>query len=244
MDEFYKQTLTLLSRVVNTLAASVPQPKLKVIGNYRAFRYEEMTIHQAVVQKLARMVSTLAAAHILLDNGFAQEQASLQRILDEISEDITFLACGIINGDHNSDLHCQYLDAFFEEEFDAESAIESTQKRPMIRRKKIQAYVARKYYSPSNPSDGHENLRTLSKFYSGYIHAASPQLMEMYGGEPKQYHMFGTKELPNFGDYEWDLRNYFYRAVCNSALSAEAFGIEELFHECHEFEKMVRREFF
>ena len=61
MDGIYKQTLTFLEQVVNILAAKVPQPKLVVIGNFRAFRYEEQTIHQAIVQKLARMVSTLAA---------------------------------------------------------------------------------------------------------------------------------------------------------------------------------------
>ena len=61
MDEFYKQTLTFLEQVVNVLAAKVPQPKLVVIENFRAFRYEEQTVHQAIVQKLARMVSTLDA---------------------------------------------------------------------------------------------------------------------------------------------------------------------------------------
>ncbi len=96
MDEIYKQTLTFLEQVVRILAAKVPQPKLVVIGKIRAFRHEEQTIYQAIVQKLARMVSTLAASRLLFDNGFVQEQASLQRILDEISEDILFLAFGVI----------------------------------------------------------------------------------------------------------------------------------------------------
>ena len=77
MDELYTQTLKILEQVVNTLAATVPQPKLVEIEKLRAFRYEEKTIHQAIVQKLARMVSTLAATRLLLNNGFVQEQASL-----------------------------------------------------------------------------------------------------------------------------------------------------------------------
>ena len=141
MDGIYKQTLTFLEQVVNILAVKVPQPKLVVIGNFRAFRYEEQTIHQAIVQKLARMVSTLAATRLLFNNGFVQEQASLQRILDEISEDIQFLAFGVLEGDHKSELHCQYLDAFYQEEFDAETAIRSSQNRQMIPRRKIQAYL-------------------------------------------------------------------------------------------------------
>ena len=243
MDQIYEQTLIFLEQVVNVLAAKVPQPKLVVIGNFRAFRYEEQTIHQAIVQKLARMVSTLAATRLLFNDGFVQEQASLQRILDEISEDIQFLAFGVLEGNHNSELHSQFLDAFYEEEFDAETANKSSQKRQMIPRKKIQAYLARTSFSPFDPSGGQEVLRTVSKFYSGYIHAASPQLMEMYGGEPKRFHMRGMKKTLNYDDYEWDLWNYFHRGICSCALSAKAFGIEVLFHECHELEKGLREKF-
>ena len=243
MDEIYKQILTFLEQIVNELAAKVPQPKLVVTGKLRAFRYEEQTIHQAIVQKLARMVSTLAATRLLFNNGFVQEQASLQRILDEISEDIQFLAFGVLEGDHKSELHCQFLDAFYQEEFDAETAIRSSQNRQMVPRRKIQAYLTRTSFSPCDPSGGQEVLRTVSKFYSGFIHAASPQLMEMYGGEPKRFHMCGMKETLNYDDYGWDLWNYFYRGICSCALSAKAFGIEELFNECHEFEKWLQEKF-
>ena len=195
------------------------------------------------VQKLARMVSTLAAIRLLFNNGFVQEQASLQRILDEISEDILFLAFGVLEGDHKSELHCQYLDAFYQEEFDAETAIRSSQNRQMVPRRKIQAYLTRTSFSPCDPSGGQEVLRTVSKFYSGFIHAASPQLMEMYGGEPKRFHMCGMKKTLNYDDYGWDLCNYFYRGICSCALSANAFGIEELFNECHEFEKWLQEKF-
>ena len=243
MDQIYERTLTFLEQVVNILVADVSEPKLVVIGNLRAFRYEEQTIHQAIVQKLARMVSTLAATRLLFNNGFVQEQASLQRILDEIVEDIQFLAFGVLEGDHESELHCQFLDAFYQEEFDAETAIKSSQKRQMIPRRKIQAYLARTSFSPFDPSGGQELLRTVSKFYSGFVHAASPQLMEMYGGEPKRFHMCGMKGIFNYDDYEWDLWNYFFRGICSCALSAKAFGNEELFHECHELEKGLREKF-
>ena len=44
-----------------------------------------------MVQKLARMVSTLDAARLLLEHGFVQEQAALQRVLDEIRRTYFFL---------------------------------------------------------------------------------------------------------------------------------------------------------
>ena len=154
MDQNYEQIMTHLERAVNLLARKVPEPKLIDFGDFRAFRYEEKTIYQAIVQKLARMVSTLDAARLLLNNGFVQEQASLQRILSEIQEDITFLSHGVLQDDHQSSLFCRYLEAFFEEEFDADTAIESTQKRPMIPRQNIQAYLARTKFSDDDPSTG------------------------------------------------------------------------------------------
>ena len=243
MDQIYEKTLTFLEQVVDILATKVPQPKLVMIEKIYVFRYEEKTVHQAIVQKLARMVSTLAAARLLLNQGFLQEQASLQRILDEIVEDISFLAFGILQGDHERELHRKYLDNFYQEEFDAETAIKSSQKRRMIPRKRIQAYMARTSFSSFDPSSGQELLRTLSKFYSGYIHAASPQLMEMYGGEPKRFHMRSMKGIHNYDDYKRDLWNYFFRGACICTLSAKAFGMEELFEECHELEKWFQKKF-
>ena len=59
-----------------------------------------------------------------------------------MQEDITFLSFSVIFK-NTTPLHHAYLDAFFEEEFDADSALASTQKRPMIPRKKIHAYIVR-----------------------------------------------------------------------------------------------------
>ena len=221
------------------LAGRVPQPKLVESHRHRRFRHVEKTIYQAIVQKLVRMVSTLDGAHLLLEHGFVQEQASLQRVLDEIQEDIAFLVHGILRGEHTSGLHSDYLNAFFEEEFDAKTAIESTQRRPMIRRRKIQAYLARTALMPHDPSTGTELLRTLSRTYSGYIHAASPHIMDMFGGMPPRFHMRGMKGTPVYEGHRDDLRNYFHRAIITCALAAKVFGEEELFEKNRELVRQL-----
>lgn len=238
MNDIYEQILVHLERAVGLLAGRVPEPKLKDFGNIRAFRHVEKTIHQAIVQKLARMVSTLDAARLLLDHGFVQEQASLQRMLDEIQEDILFLVFDIINGGNISSLHSEYLDNFFEEEFDAETAIKSSQKRSMVPRRKIRSYLARNGFAPFDPSSSIELLRTISKTYSGYVHAASPQIMDMYGGKPRRFHMRGMKGNPVYEGHREDLWNYFYRGMSACAMSAKAFGDEELFDDFH---RLVRQ---
>ena len=247
MDDIYEQILLRLEHTVNLLAGRVADPKLIDFGSYYAFRHVEKSIHQAIVQKLARMVSTLDAARLLLDHGFVQEQASLQRVLDEIQEDIIFLVFGILRRETTSPLHSEYLDSFFAEEFDAETAIKSTQKRSMVPRRKIRSYLARNGFSPFDPSSSIELLRTMSKTYSGYVHAASPHIMDMYGGEPRRFHMRGMRGNPVYEGHREDLWNYFYRAITACAMSAKAFGDEKLFDDYHglsrQFEKASGKSF-
>ena len=150
------------------------------MGDGYGFRYKDKSIYQAIIQKLARVVTGLQAISILNKAGLLQEQAALQRTLDEFEEDIAFLCFGIIF-DEITDLHREYLATFYQEEFDdPESAIRSTQKRPMIPRKKIRAFVSNNRGAGNNRSSTLEVGRTISKVYSGYVHGASPHLMELF----------------------------------------------------------------
>lgn len=233
MSDLYDQALENMERTVHDLANRVPPPVQVRILNKDYFRYREKSIYQALVQKLARLLSTLHAARLLMKHGFVQEQASLQRILDDIAEDITFLSIAVIHDDM-TELHRKYLDAFYKEEFDAESALASTQKRPMIRRDKIQAYIAKKS-ADMDPSTVQEAARTLSKIYSGYVHAASPQIMDMYGGIPPQFHVRGMSGTLRHREHCADIWNYFYRSMVAFQIAVGAFGDTELALRIKEF---------
>ena len=111
-SHFYDQALTHMERTVNQLASRVPTPQRIPFKDSFVFRYVEKTVHQALVQKLARLVSGLHSARLLMEGGFFQEQAALQRMLDEITEDIEFLSSSVIFGESTS-LHATYLNAFF-----------------------------------------------------------------------------------------------------------------------------------
>lgn len=231
--EFYDQALVNMERTVHALAARVPQPQVVPYKDGFQFRHVEKTVYQALVQKLARTVSTLHATRLLMEHGFVQEQASLQRILDELQEDVTFLSFGIISNKW-SKLHDEYLAAFFEEEFDADTAMESTQKRPMIRRKKIRAAIASMEIG-LDQSTGVEVTRTVSKAYSGYVHAASPHIMDMYGGSPPRFHMRGMRGTPRHVEHRADLWNYFFRGIISFGFAAKAFGDDEMFASIRDF---------
>lgn len=234
LEHHYKAALENMSRTVHGLASRIPRPRRVPYKTSFVFRYVEKTVEQAIVQKLARIVSTLNATYILMTHGFVQEQGALQRILHEMHEDVIFLCCSRIFNDFTP-LHQEFLDAFYEEEFDAETAMDSTQKRPMPSRKKIQAYIVRKEGSGLDPSTGIELSRTITKAYSGYVHAASPHIMDMYGGSPPHFHVDGMPGTERHTEHRQDLWNYFYRSILSFGLAAKVFGDQELFEQIHGF---------
>lgn len=231
----YEQALGHMERTVNLFATRVPAPRRVQFKDSFVYRHVEKTVHQALVQKLARMVSSLHAARLLLEAGFVQEQSALQRILDEITEDISFLSYSVISGE-STPLHTKYLDYFFQEEFDPSDVVASSKKRGMVPRQKIQAYLDRCVNGPKGSSQNLDAFRTVSKAYSGYVHAASPQIMDMYGGASPRFHMRGMHGTERQAEHRADLWNYFYRGIMACCFTAKAFGDEELFISIRDFE--------
>ena len=222
-EALYCETLATMDTALLELSSLVPNPQAVQFGDSWVYRHVEKKPEQAIVEKLARIPSGLRAARILHKAGFFQEQASLQRLIDEISEDVIFLTIPLVYGG-SKPIHERYLEAFFEEEFDPATALPTAQSRPMVPRKKIRAYIAGSPIGTANPS-GHINVaRILSKAYSGYVHAASPQIMEMYGGEPPHFHTNGMLDTPREAEYRRDLANYFYRSLAAFVIAARALG--------------------
>lgn len=100
--------INLMSDSFQRLESAMPsKPVFCTLSYGKAYRYKEQNISQALIQKLARIQSTLRAIRLLLENGFLQEQAILQRTIDETNQDIAFLAYGVLYG--CTELHSRYL---------------------------------------------------------------------------------------------------------------------------------------
>jgi len=182
VKDLYNKTLMVLNTAFQRLELAVDAPDYVQRGSHSVFAYKDKTIGTALIQKLARVVSSLAATSVLLQSGLYQKVGVMFRILDELGEDIQFLRLGTL-GDGPTQLHLDFLDAFYMEEFDKpDDPRVSSQKRPMIAREKIQAALANAPGNGINPSDEKETRRTISKAYGGYIHAASERVLEMVEG--------------------------------------------------------------
>ena len=88
----YEEVLATMERAFHALAEKIPPPVLVDIGGHLEFRYEPKSLEAALIQKLARTISGLHAILALLRTGLYQEVGVLFRVLDELNEDISFLA--------------------------------------------------------------------------------------------------------------------------------------------------------
>ena len=222
------QMLDLMDRTFRDFENSMPsKPQLVKLSFGMAFRFKEEDIYQAMIQKLVRVQSSVRAARLLLSNGFVQEQAILQRTIDETNEDIMFLVYAVTN-DTITDLHKKFLEAFWEEEIDESGTMmASKQNRPMIPRKKIQAYLANIEGVDLDSGTSQDAARTISKAYSGFVHGASPHIMDMYGGNPPHFHTNGMLGTPRMEEHSDDLWNYVYRSFLSHIAVAKALGAEK-----------------
>jgi hypothetical protein len=220
--DLYRESLQVLEQAFHELECRLERPAATDLGFGTAWRYQSQSLEAAIIQKLARVVSGLNACIVLLEKGLVQELGALQRMLDEFCEDLFFLCDPLIGGERTP-LHDKYLKLFYQEELDAHGIpFLSKQNRPQIPRKRIQAAIARMTASLLNPSDGQEMMRTLSSANSGFVHGASPHIMEMCWGNPPCFHvsgMLGTPRIEEFTDSQW---NYFHRGLNIAGLVAAA----------------------
>jgi len=235
MRKLFHQALTVMQNAFRRLEEQVPPPQPMKWKDGFVLRYKEEMIEQALLQKLARSISGLHAVDALLVHGLLQEQAVLHRILDEIHEDIFFLAAALTN-DKVTDRHKQYLKAFYAEEFpDPNNTLARHEKPNMVPRKKIRAYVNRVLSKDPNPSRLSDVGETISSVYSGYVHASSPQIMDMCGGDPPRFHLSGMLGTPRMAEHIDDAWNYYYRGLSALTAVAKAFGDKPLVDTLYEY---------
>ena len=228
-ETIFRETIKTCDRAFRTLEAQIPAPIRVPRGNDNdfVFRYEKHTPEIAAIQKLSRISTGLKASAALLDLGLYQELGAIFRMLEEFREDVHFM-CDAIRNQGTSDLQQQFIKEFFQEEFDSDSPLESTQKRKRVPRRKIQAAWANRGAKVLNPSDAQKMAQTLTKMLSGYVHGSSGHILDMYGGDPPRYSlsgMRGTRRQETFEYYAW---HYFQLSLGAFFDAAMAFGLNDL----------------
>lgn len=104
----------------------------------------------------------------------------------------------------------------------------------MVRRWNIRDYISR--IDPAgDPSSATTLYRTIYSVYFGYVHGASPQIMELFGRNPPRFQINGMSGTPLHESHGYDLYNPFFRAIISFSVAAKAFGDDELYQSLHTY---------
>jgi hypothetical protein len=235
MPYLQAEAVEAMTKAFRRLESAIPQPEQVPHRNSFVFRYANKGIHEALLQKLARCISGLNAVAILLGAGYVQEVGVLFRTLDEIQEDIFFLATAETNG-AKTERHTQYLEAFYAEAvFSRPDGSLEVPKPNLVPRKKIRAHTMNTIGQGVDVSQALTTSESIGTAYSGYVHAASENIMDMYGGNPPHFHLQGMRGTPRIASYSRDAENYVYRGLMAAIVVAKAFGDASLVEAMYKF---------
>ena len=203
-----------LDSAFRTFEQEVPPPQRVKYRDGFVVRFVERTPHQALLLKFARQVSGLRAARMLMENGFGQEQGVLQRTLDEFAEDIIFVSLGLTTGEWTAH-HDSYLRHFWADEYAGDEVGQ------MLARKHIRAFNNRAG-GLSDPSSADTVGKTIFRVYSGYVHGAAVNILDMCDGRDLSFKLDGKEELLHRYHVQ-DFWNYLYRGLVSASFIATAF---------------------
>jgi hypothetical protein len=225
------EAIAAMTSALRRFEAAVDAPqKMPHKGSF-VHRYANNGLLEALVQKMARNISGLNAVGVLLTAGYVQEVGILFRALDETHEDIAFLATAETSGAY-TERHKKFLDAFYAEAvFSRLEGSVDIPKPDLLPRKKVRAHTMNTLGKGLNVSQALSASESISTAYSGYVHGASENIMDLYGGYPPHFHVAGMRDTPRIATFAADAQNYFYRGLMTTIMCAKAFGDRALVND-------------
>ena len=224
----FQKCLEDLSILISKIECFFPPPEFVSVGGQQQFRYSEETVYHVAFLKAIRMVSGLNASLALLSGGFYQEIMVVLRTVDDFFSDILFI---IENAEQNtlSEAQKKFMEDFFQEEFvNPNNPLENTKRRSTVPKKKIWASVARQIGQYANPSDAQKILQVTSDAFSGYVHGAYPQIMELCGGNPPWFHMNGISASVRTQACFKQISFYLHRTIMATDILTKSLGLRDL----------------
>ena len=224
--DIYRESIDHLESIIGAFEQELERPELV----HGTFVYKSPTVKHVCLLKGIRIVSGLNALLVMFRAGYVTEMGVLIRTIGDCINDIYFLL------EHYPDITPEvekYMSDFFNEDID-EPKIAQDQERKIHRTKarKIYASRARLLSEHINFSVGRDIVYKIYGVYSGYVHSAYPNIMEMYGGQPPcKFHLQGMKGTPRMKDWEKTLVTFIQSATLVFGYVAEKYNKAELTHE-------------
>lgn len=243
MNYDINEALDVMDNAFRLLEEIVPSPAEYQADYGLVPRYREQAVEQAMVLLLAKLQSGLRASALLLHENFLNEQALLQRVMEETNEDVLFLVYGLTNDDIKSDIHQRFLTAFWNDDYYQPDDTGSTVRKPdRVVRSKIQSYITQKDRS-DNPHGYLETMKKLSRGFGGFVHSSAPHILDLHDGIPPRLQTRGLHETSKQLSHAKSLWNVVYGALLSHVFVCRMFGnTEQLSSSLVEYIKAFAKE--
>ena len=237
--DILRPTLLKLANLTQQIENKFEKPISKNMSGHWVWRYENPRLEHIVIQRLYRIISGLKACYGLLRQGQIQEIGVILRTITEFQYDIMFLL-----ENYGTNALTQHQKKFIEEitkegYIDINIPFLGAVDREMVSRKKVLASVARSLNEAGNESDAQRLVEIDTDIFSGYVHGAYPNVMDIYGQNPSdiRYHPFGIKNGRIISTWITQIMIYLERAVLKTFFVAHYFGLEEIKDEAFQLKK-------
>jgi hypothetical protein len=196
-----KSRVEPLEKLVHALAGRLPQPLWYHSGKqHYGFRYGKPDVRHFCLVKAVRAVSAVNAAIELARCGYAQEIGVLIRTVIECTTHIEFVLSARDAAGSLEPAAAKYVQDYFDD-FARNSAAD-------VKRAQVRQGTVHKQLGEELDITAHESGRDATKVkaeqlysnvyrtYSNYVHGKYPETMDLYGGNPGQFHLRGMSGTP------------------------------------------------
>jgi Family of unknown function (DUF5677) len=185
-----------LARLVHEFAASLSKPFRYHSGQeHHGYRYAKPGVEHFCLLKAARVVSSLNAMIALARQGYVQEIYVLLRTMVEFTTHIEYV---LESRDDTGKLEPKaekYVDDFFADyQRNSRDDFKKAQVPQYDVNKRLGASLDEFARQIGADQDRFPAERLYSNVYltfSNYVHGKYPEIMDMYGGVPDHFHMYG-----------------------------------------------------
>lgn|GEM_PF-1245908 len=209
MRDSYRKLLDLYAEILVDLEEGMENPVEVDLGAGNvALKFPQQDAQHAMIMKIAVAISGLNACMILLDAGHVFEIGVLERTIEDAAQDANFFAKAVVRQEWTKH-HEKHLADFWAEPFDDAGDVTGTIRRSDgAKRDKIRSYLVDKSPDPYNAGRAGTTIFVLD---SGYIHAHSRNIMEIYDHRTQQLAVAGVTLPLTLLGYQADVGGYLFR---------------------------------
>ncbi|MHC4062389.1 MAG: hypothetical protein ACYSR6_12420 [Planctomycetota bacterium] len=219
--DIYREAVGRLEKMIGVFEEELKKPK----SVHGAFLYDSPTVKHVCMLKGVRIVSGLNALLALFEAGYVTEMGVLMRTISDCINAIYFL---LEHFPETTPEVEKYVSDFFGEVIDEPELVpDQSKKTYRTKVKKIHASRARLLSEHINFSIGRDMVYKNYSAYSGYVHAAYPNIMETYSGGPLQ----GMKGTSRLKEWEEVFIAFIRSATLVFGYMAEKYNKANLVHE-------------